>query len=41
MSFDVEINHCVHCGCESDEPYCSKECWELDTAKDRELEKTK
>ena len=28
MPFDEETNYCAYCGCESDEPYCSRECWE-------------
>lgn len=38
MSFDIQINHCKYCGCESDEPYCSKECWELDNPNRHEHE---
>jgi len=36
MSFDIEVNHCAYCGRESDEPYCSKECWDMQDAKEKE-----
>lgn len=27
MSFDIQTNQCAWCRCESDEPYCSEDCW--------------
>lgn len=31
MSFDEQVNYCVYCGKESDEPHCSKECFDKET----------